>query len=583
MQTSNVLIPANKPKRVEATSDEPAYEVWFKTAPLSEEIIRSLTCVRLTTTAREQGQAQEDVLFSGSDGNSWFELVIFESSESTTPLVSKEGMECVWHSHYNKITDEDDTTVDGLPFYKEDDLLQFLEPDYVLAVRICVCYPAWVNCAASGHIQLWFQIDMIGDLATKSDTHDAYSHRSGPPAYDAQIPEVPLNTELDNFETKLKGFIAIASKHRQKNDAVLEKTEKLNPEGPANQFSKPPSLTQHQMGALRLLSIDGGGVRGISSLVILQNIMRKLTDDPNVKPCDYFDMICGTSTGGLIALMLGRLRMSIPQCICAYKKFACKIFKHNSTTSTILNIGLTGFAYSPGAFESAVKAIVKDYSKGTGDTMIPKSSDHTCKVFVVATEVNNVRMPHRIRTYKSATSDMFSDIPIWQAARATSAAPTYFPSIKIGCTELADGGLTYNNPVALLLEEAYNEFGLVRLHNTRCLLTLGTGRPPPLRLPPNSTSSRGICRRIKVAYLIKLIKLMANLATDCEDTHKRAKHIFRADSIYWRFNYKIHKGGEILQLDRWQEMGTLIEQTNKFLEGEEQATRVKNCALRLKE
>jgi patatin-like phospholipase/acyl hydrolase len=49
---------------------------------------------------------------------------------------------------------------------------------------------------------------------------------------------------------------------------------------------------------------DGGGVRGISSLEILQAIMSKVSNDPNVKPCDYFDMIAGTSTGGFVERQL---------------------------------------------------------------------------------------------------------------------------------------------------------------------------------------------------------------------------------------------------------------------------------------
>jgi patatin-like phospholipase/acyl hydrolase len=70
---------------------------------------------------------------------------------------------------------------------------------------------------------------------------------------------------------------------------------------------------------LRILSLDGGGVRGMSSLYILKEIMAQVSrqqalDRPNEprstpRPCDVFDMICGTSTGGLIALMLGRLEM----------------------------------------------------------------------------------------------------------------------------------------------------------------------------------------------------------------------------------------------------------------------------------
>jgi patatin-like phospholipase/acyl hydrolase len=63
----------------------------------------------------------------------------------------------------------------------------------------------------------------------------------------------------------------------------------------------------------RILALDGGGVRGLSSLLILEKLMREIKrlngDSQPLLPCQYFDLICGTSTGGLIAIMLGRLRM----------------------------------------------------------------------------------------------------------------------------------------------------------------------------------------------------------------------------------------------------------------------------------
>lgn len=49
---------------------------------------------------------------------------------------------------------------------------------------------------------------------------------------------------------------------------------------------------------LNLLSLDGGGVRGLSSLYILQRLMEAVNPEKPSKPCDYFDMIAGTSTGG---------------------------------------------------------------------------------------------------------------------------------------------------------------------------------------------------------------------------------------------------------------------------------------------
>lgn len=70
----------------------------------------------------------------------------------------------------------------------------------------------------------------------------------------------------------------------------------------------------------RILALDGGGVRGLSSLLIIQRLLQEVqrimeengqstADDKPPRPCEYFDLICGTSTGGLIAIMLGRLRM----------------------------------------------------------------------------------------------------------------------------------------------------------------------------------------------------------------------------------------------------------------------------------
>ncbi|THU87584.1 FabD/lysophospholipase-like protein, partial [Dendrothele bispora CBS 962.96] len=61
-------------------------------------------------------------------------------------------------------------------------------------------------------------------------------------------------------------------------------------------------------------SPDGGGIRGVSELIVLHEIMVRVQDKKNLsdlpKPCEYFHLIGGTSTGGLIAIMLGRLEMS---------------------------------------------------------------------------------------------------------------------------------------------------------------------------------------------------------------------------------------------------------------------------------
>jgi patatin-like phospholipase/acyl hydrolase len=67
-----------------------------------------------------------------------------------------------------------------------------------------------------------------------------------------------------------------------------------------------------KMSQVRILSLDGGGIRGLAALFILREIMRNIPDRAKYRvpwPCEYFDLIAGTGTGGIIAIMLGRLRM----------------------------------------------------------------------------------------------------------------------------------------------------------------------------------------------------------------------------------------------------------------------------------
>lgn len=96
-----------------------------------------------------------------------------------------------------------------------------------------------------------------------------------------------------------------------------------------------------------ILTLDGGGIRGYSSLLVLKQLMNRIADHekrfqsehelPYHKlgwvanaleplPCHYFDYMYGTNTGGLISTMLSRMRMTVPQCLEIYKDMSQKIF-----------------------------------------------------------------------------------------------------------------------------------------------------------------------------------------------------------------------------------------------------------------
>lgn len=89
------------------------------------------------------------------------------------------------------------------------------------------------------------------------------------------------------------------------------------------------ALTKHPKG-LRLLALDGGGVRGIMGLVILRELMSRVQKRKNLpempRPADYFELAGGTSTGGIMGIMLFRLRMSVDDTIKEYDRIAKTIF-----------------------------------------------------------------------------------------------------------------------------------------------------------------------------------------------------------------------------------------------------------------
>jgi patatin-like phospholipase/acyl hydrolase len=105
-----------------------------------------------------------------------------------------------------------------------------------------------------------------------------------------------------------------------------------------------------------LLALDGGGVRGISSMIILKKIMDTVRDLENTRlvergreedpeerrPVDYFDLAAGTSTGGLIALMLFRLEMTCSNGISQYESMAKQVFAPRIGRIPLQNLGKFG-------------------------------------------------------------------------------------------------------------------------------------------------------------------------------------------------------------------------------------------------
>lgn len=113
---------------------------------------------------------------------------------------------------------------------------------------------------------------------------------------------------------------------------------------------------------------DGGGVRGYSMIIILQELMHRTyvelegkapRRDQIPKPCDHFDLIVGTGTGGLIALMLGRLRLDLEQCKELYVRLTRVVFQ---TDKTIAGIPYRSTLFKASMLEQAIKEAVREHT-----------------------------------------------------------------------------------------------------------------------------------------------------------------------------------------------------------------------------
>ncbi|MCJ1310207.1 hypothetical protein MMC25_003869 [Agyrium rufum] len=316
---------------------------------------------------------------------------------------------------------------------------------------------------------------------------------------------------------------------------------------------------------LHLLALDGGGVRGLSSLMILQALMEIIDPDSPPKPCDYFDMIGGTGTGGLIAIMLGRLRMSIDECIDAYLSLSERIFRKKGHRVTIK--GKIQGRFDSEELERAVKEVVT--SKGfPEDALLKDASDAACKVFVCSTSQQTSKTVC-LTSYKSPSgrSHLLKSVKIWEACRATSAASSFFDPIAIGPYEerFVDGATGANNPVGQLWDQAQQLWGPQPLESkVQCLISIGTGVPSLKSFPDDVLNIGGT---------------LVAIATDTEQTAEN----FRRDKIfldntnrYFRFN--VSHGLEEIGLEESSKKKEVAAATGWYVESQDVFKQMQACA-----
>ncbi|CAE6489206.1 unnamed protein product, partial [Rhizoctonia solani] len=303
---------------------------------------------------------------------------------------------------------------------------------------------------------------------------------------------------------------------------------------------------------LNILCIDGGGVRGLSSLVILQEFMRHVENSSGrdtIHPYEHFEIIAGTGTGGVSACMLGRLRMPIAKAIERYARFVEEVFTDKKWYGPTM--------YKATKLQEALKSIVREETGDEAALMYDGQESNACKtiVFAMAGHNLNAGLPVMFRSYSVATNTG-PNCPIWRAGHATMAQTGLFKHIEIFDSAVSQsfvgGELGCSNPVAHVLSEAARLFPEGQVGS---IISIGAGHARTIQVPSASRWSR----------TPDVIIMMKDMATDSERVSEEMAARFQGTGqVYFRFN--VDQGMQDMKSGSWERLGEAMQHAKAYLQ-----------------
>lgn len=297
-----------------------------------------------------------------------------------------------------------------------------------------------------------------------------------------------------------------------------------------------------QQKTFKVLSIDGGGIRGVYPAYILKRIQ----DELKIDFAKHFDLIVGTSTGSIIASALA-IGIKIDDIVHLYENEGKRIFEKNRPSLW----GLWKSQYN----HRELKKILSQYFNDTKLKDITKT-----RLIIPATDISN----STVHVFKSSYSDDFvrdKDIKLSDAVLASCSAPLYFNPHMIDTYLLADGGLWANNPSLIALTEAKTRLNQ-KLENIK-IFSIGTGIGKKYYDPSNHKKKWGLLTGWQHK---KLIDTMLNLQSISDSNITK----LLIQDNYYRINFETDTA---LSLDKIDIVGQLKTKADKDFSSE--YTRIK--------
>lgn len=206
--------------------------------------------------------------------------------------------------------------------------------------------------------------------------------------------------------------------------------------------------------ALKVLCIDGGGIRGVFAVAILQQIEEEM----GMPIGDAFDILAGTSTGAIVAASIA-LQRKMGDLLEDYKMYGEKIFRRQA------KVGIFRTVYSD-------RYLRRFFQKAFGHLTL---ADINKPLLIPAVDLSHGKPYVHRSNFGMADQENDLSVKLWDAVLSSCSAPVYFPPNNIDNKFLSiDGGLWANNPSLVSITEAMHHF-LAKIDNIQ-ILSIGTGR-----------------------------------------------------------------------------------------------------------